>query len=302
MFKKILLVTGLVVIIGLLIFGAVNRTLAKNENESLGQGSNGRSNEAWSVSGATSEDENQGRRGGKGGQGGNSQNGQGELADLPPAQPGELSAAEAEALLYMREEEKLAHDVYVTLYEQWGLNTFQNIASSEQAHTDAVKALLDRYGLDDPASAQVGVFTNPDLQVLYDQLIARGGQSLAEAIKTGGAIEEIDILDLEERLAQTDNADIQQVFNSLLNGSKNHLRAFASVLQVRTGETYQPQYLSAEAYQSILGGANAGNSRGGNSQGGNTGGGNGRGGQGGQQGGGGRGQGGQGRGGSRAQP
>jgi len=260
MFKKILLVTGLVAIIGLLIFGAVNRTLAKNENESIGLGSTGRSNEAWSVSGATSEDENQGRRGGKGGQGGNTQNGQGELADLPPAQPGELSAAEAEALLYMREEEKLAHDVYVTLYEQWGLNTFQNIATSEQAHTEAVKALLDRYGLDDPAPAQLGVFTNPDLQALYDQLIASGGQSLAEAIKIGGAIEEIDILDLEERLAQTDNADIQHVFNNLLNGSKNHLRAFTSVLQVQTGETYQPQYLSAEAYQSILGGTTAGNS------------------------------------------
>ena len=294
MFKKILLTTGLVAIIGLLIFGAVNRTLAKNENESLGLGSNGRSNEAWSVSGATSEDENQGRRGGKSGQGSSTQNGQGELANLPPAQPGELSAVDAEALLYMREEEKLAHDVYVTLYDRWGLNTYQNIASSEQAHTDAVKALLDRYGLDDPASAQVGVFTNPDLQALYDQLIARGSQSLAEAIKVGGAIEEIDILDLEERLAQTDNADIQQVFNNLLNGSKNHLRAFASVLQAQTGETYQPQYLSPEAYQAILGGTNAGSGRGGN-----TGSGNGRGGQGGQQGGGGRGQG---RGGSGAQP
>jgi hypothetical protein len=292
MYKKIFLVTGLVAIIGPLIFGAVNRTLAKNDNETLGLGGNGRSSETWSVSGATSEDENQGRRGGKGSQGGNAQNGQGELADLPLAQPGELSAAEAEALLYMREEEKLAHDVYVTLYDQWGVNTFQNIATSEQAHTDAIKALLDRYGLDDPASSQIGVFTNSDLQALYDQLVARGSQSMAEALKVGAAIEEIDILDLEKRLAQTDNADIQQVFNNLLNGSKNHLRAFASTFQAQTGETYQPQYLSAEAYQAILGGTSGGNNWNGNN----------RGGQGGQGRAGGRGQGGQGRGSSGAQP
>lgn len=32
-----------------------------------------------------------------------------------------ISTAEADALLYMREEEKLAHDVYVTLYAERGL-------------------------------------------------------------------------------------------------------------------------------------------------------------------------------------
>ena len=265
MYKKILLVIALVALIGVLIFGAVNRTLANNNAESLSQGRNGRSSEAWSTTGDSSPEENRGRGGGKGSQGsGNAQGDQGELANFPPAQPGELSAAEIEALSYMREEEKLAHDVYVTLYELWGVNTFQNIANSEQAHTDAVKALLDRYGLGDPAVTQIGVFTNPDLQALYTELVARGGQSLAEALAVGAAIEEIDILDLEKRLAQTDNADIQQIFNNLLNGSKNHLRAFTSAFLAQTGETYQPQYMSAEVYQAILGGiSGAGNSRGG---------------------------------------
>jgi len=286
MFKKIALVTGLVVLIGALIFGAVNRTLAKNDSNESAQGSSGRSSETWANTDATSPEEGP-RGGGRGGQGGgNAQGGQSGQSNLPPASSDDLSAEEAEALLFMREEEKLAHDVYVTFYEKWSVPTFQNIASSEQAHTDSVKVLLDRYGLDDPAAAQVGVFTNPELQALYTELVARGSQSLSEALKAGAAIEEIDILDLEERLAQTDNADIQQVFNNLLRGSYNHLRAFASALQSQTGETYQPQYLSAEAYQTILSGrTGGGNSRGG--QGGQRGGG----GQGGQRGGGGGGQG-----------
>ncbi len=64
-----------------------------------------------------------------------------------------LTEAEVEGLLYMREEEKLAHDVYVTLYGIWGTPVFQNIANSEQTHTEAVKNLLDIYGLEDPPSA-----------------------------------------------------------------------------------------------------------------------------------------------------
>jgi hypothetical protein len=152
----------------------------------------------------------------------------------------------------MREEEKLAHDVYVTFYAQWSLPIFQNISQSEQIHTDAIKTLLDRYGLTDPASSEIGVFTNPDLQVLYSNFIARGIQSLAEALKVGAAIEEIDILDLQTHLSETDNADIQQIFNNLLNGSYNHLRAFVSTLNTQTGEIYQPQYLSTEAYETII--------------------------------------------------
>ncbi|MBN2547683.1 MAG: DUF2202 domain-containing protein [Anaerolineales bacterium] len=288
MLKKILLVAALVIVIGALVVGAVNRTQAKSTTELSGQtghvenevlpglaqqiepeeiqaheeGGYGRgAGELDLVQPSTAE--GAGRQGGGGqGRGAQTNGRQGEGAGQTLAASGDLSAAETEALLFMREEEKLAHDVYLTLYEQWGLAIFQNIASSEQEHTDTVKSLLERYGLQDPASTQVGVFSNPELQSLYDKLVAQGSQSLAEALKVGAAIEEIDILDLEERLAVTDNADLQQVFNNLLNGSYNHLRSFVSTLQSQTGETYQPQYLSPEAYQAILAGTTGAGGRG----------------------------------------
>jgi hypothetical protein len=264
MLKKILVATALVAVIGALVFGAVNRTLAKNASEGVGQSGNGRGNGQTSSSSQPSGGVyNQGNRGQ-----GQVRNGAGEITNLPAATPGELSADESAALLYMREEEKLAHDVYVTMYAQWSLPIFQNISQSEQTHTEAVKALLNRYGLDDPAASQTGIFTDPVLQSLYNDLIARGSQSLVDALKVGAAIEEIDILDLQSYLAQTDNADIQQVFNNLMNGSYNHLRAFISTLYTQTSETYQPQYLSADAYQAII---NAGTEAGGNGGGGGQG-------------------------------
>ena len=163
-----------------------------------------------------------------------------------------LSEDEVNNLLFMREEEKLAHDVYQTLYEQWGLPIFRNIASSELTHTTAVMTLLVRYDLPDPAQDNaLGVFTNSDLQALYDQLVAQGSQSLIAALQVGATIEDLDIVDLQTAIGQTDNADIILVYENLMKGSRNHLRSFVGQLQKRNGD-YQPQYLDRAAYDAII--------------------------------------------------
>jgi hypothetical protein len=236
MIKKIIIVVVLVAAVGLLVFGAVNRTLARAGDGATSMGGSG-----------YNQKENGQGRGDQGWSGSKS----GTL-NLLPAVSGDLDANETAALLYMREEEKLAHDVYLTFSAQWDSPIFQNISQSEQTHTDAIKVLIDRYKLTDPASNTIGMFTNPDLQTLYEALVTRGRQSLSEALKVGAAIEEIDILDLEKYLSQTDNADIQQVFTNLKYGSYNHLSAFTATLYRQTGEIYQPRYLSLEAYQAIV--------------------------------------------------
>ena len=145
---------------------------------------------------------------------------------------GQLTQAEIDGLLYMREEEKLARDSYWTLYDQWHLSIFSKIANSEVMHMSKIKGLLDQYGLPDPAAGKaVGEFSNPILQQLYDDLMVQGRQSSTEALKVGVAIEEVDIRDLQNYLAQTNKPDIINVYGSLLNGSYCHLRAFNSQLR-----------------------------------------------------------------------
>jgi hypothetical protein len=186
------------------------------------------------------------------------------LASSNAAAADGLSAEEAEGILYMREEEKLARDVYLMLYEQWDLPVFQNIANSEQAHMDAIKTLIDRYGLNDPAAGnEIGEFNDPALQSLYDELTASGGESLAATLKVGAAIEEIDVIDLEEYIAQTDEADIVRVYENLMRGSRNHLRAFASTLERQEGESYRPQYIDEETYDEIIDASERGGNGGG---------------------------------------
>jgi hypothetical protein len=133
-------------------------------------------------------------------------------------------------LLYLIEEEKLAHDVYTVLGETWGGNTFTNILASETSHQDQVLTLLNTYGLTDPRSTEIGVFTNPELQALYDQLIAQGMTSQIEAYKVGVLIEEKDIADLNTAIDSTTDTTIIATLETLLSGSENHLAAFSKKL------------------------------------------------------------------------
>ena len=176
-------------------------------------------------------------------------NGEDLIESIPES---ELSEAEIEGLILMREEEKLARDVYLTLGETWELEIFFNIAESEQTHTDAIKDLLDRYGIEDPVKDDgVGVFTSPVLAELYEALVTQGEKSLVDALIVGATVEDLDINDLSELLEETDNADIIVVYENLSKGSRNHLRAFVSQIESRDGE-YSPQYISQEIYDQIL--------------------------------------------------
>jgi hypothetical protein len=161
--------------------------------------------------------------------------------------------AEQDSLAFMREEEKLAHDVYALMDAHWtSTRVFGNIANSEATHTEAVRQLLLRYRLSDSAATSAaGSFQNASLQGLYTQLAASGAVSLIDGLKVGAAIEEIDMLDINTALLGIDNQDIRLVYDNLLKGSRNHLRSFVSNL-LNQGVSYVPQYMDPAAYAAII--------------------------------------------------
>jgi hypothetical protein len=162
-----------------------------------------------------------------------------------------LNSIERDGLLYMVEEEKLAGDAYQTLDNMWNLRVFNNIGEAERTHEAAVMVLIKRYDLDDPTVKEVGKFSNATLQKTYNELMIKGKTSLKDALEAGAEIEEIDILDLEKHIAQTDKADIRLVYENLMKGSENHLQAFVSNLY-RHGYAFTPTYVSQEEYDNII--------------------------------------------------
>lgn len=162
-----------------------------------------------------------------------------------------LSSGEEAGILLMREEEKMAHDVYVILAQTSDLPIFDNIAASETSHYNAIGYLITNYKLTDPSTGVEGTFTNTELAALYQKLVAAGKVSITEALNTGALIEETDIADLEKLMATTTNSLLLQVYGNLLRGSRNHLRSFVSTLSTYQ-ITYTPEVLSTEAYNAII--------------------------------------------------
>jgi len=164
-----------------------------------------------------------------------------------------LSTDEVADLKFMREEEKLARDSYLVLGEEWSLVIYSNIAESEQQHMDAVRKLLDKYGIADPVEEEgvLGGFVDQELQELYEFLIHWGEQSLMDGLYVGAAIEETDIEDIQHAIERATHDDIIATYESLMCGSRNHLRAFVQQIEMR-GKAYQPIILTKEELAAIV--------------------------------------------------
>ncbi|WP_338733517.1 DUF2202 domain-containing protein [Mangrovimonas cancribranchiae] len=164
-----------------------------------------------------------------------------------------LTETDKDALLFMLEEEKLARDTYVYLNNEWSISQFDNIKDSEQMHMNAVENLLTQYNVA-YTILPMGEFEDEILQDLYNQFIIDGTISQANALQIGATIEDLDIVDLEDYINATSNTNLIRVFEKLQCGSRNHLRSFVSVIE-NAGDTYTPQYLSQEDYNSIIAGS-----------------------------------------------
>lgn len=164
-----------------------------------------------------------------------------------------LTEQEKADLLFLREEEKMAFDIYTYAFQLYGLQIFNNISNSEQRHMNSVLNLLDSYGIPDPVGDHVaGEFSNPEIQSLYDELATRVDTSATEALKAGATIEDVDIYDIQRFLSNTNKSDLTVVYNNLACGSKNHLRSFVGLL----GGDYTPQYISQSEYDAIISDSN----------------------------------------------
>lgn len=179
------------------------------------------------------------------------------LLATPHEQKSDLTVSD---LLFMQQEEKLARDTYQFLYEKWGKQVFINITQSEQTHMEAVEVLLSAYQVDRSRYSETAFeYQDASLAALSTDLRAQGSRSLEDALRVGALIEEIDIVDLNTRIARTTDPAIITTYENLKRGSRNHLRAFTKNLS-QLGITYSPTRISASEYQEII---NTGIERGG---------------------------------------
>ena len=164
--------------------------------------------------------------------------------------PDSVISNDQTGLILMREEEKMARDVYAFFYEKFKYRIFGNITKSENRHFDAILSLLNYFLITDPSTNTAGTFSNANLQNLYNKFTTEA-LTVDDALKTGAFIEEYDIADLKKLISETTNSDIKTVYSNLLRGSGFHLKAFTSLLAAR-GIVYQPTILTTSEFNAIV--------------------------------------------------
>ena len=179
-----------------------------------------------------------------------------------------LQPEEISDLQYLRDEEKLARDVYLYFYETYQKPVFSNISSAEQQHMDAVKTLLDRYGIPDPIKGLgQGEFAFQEHRDLYTALTefpedtVHFSDPLQGALYVGATIEDLDIHDIKamyERAAAANHLDLLYVYENLMKGSRNHLRSYGGLLATLygydyvTGDRYFGEFLPRDEILAII--------------------------------------------------
>ena len=165
----------------------------------------------------------------------------------------DLTQDAKDTLSFMGNEERLAHDLYLELYNYHVENgngeviQLTNIATgSETTHIQTVQSLIKKYDLntsdftnidlpelgykDTPVDAMVmGTYDIQEIQDLHDTLLAYGQASTQAALEVGCMVEVTDIDDLLvdiESAKASGASDVTTAFEFLRDGSYSHYWSF----------------------------------------------------------------------------
>jgi hypothetical protein len=162
----------------------------------------------------------------------------------------DISVIEETGLLKAWQDQKLSRDLYQSFNEAWSSPIYANMLNDAQHHMDFVHILLGKFGIPVPQDF-AGIFPDQETQNLFDLMLNAENGSAVEALRMGAATEDMIIDELQTLLPQTDNFEIQIIYQNLLKSARNHLRLFVNELS-QAGINYDPQYISGDDFIAII--------------------------------------------------
>lgn len=162
-----------------------------------------------------------------------------------------LTADEIEFLFAMREDEKVAIDLYTAFATQYPTATqFSRIAAAEATHIAVAETVLGYYEVTYPALGAAGVFADAERQAQYQELLAKA-TTLQAAFEAMATLEEENIAAYKAVEANITNANLKLIVSNMIKASSNHLKAAVRQLTA-LGVTYTPAYLDQATFYNII--------------------------------------------------
>ncbi len=102
-----------------------------------------------------------------------------------------------------------------------------------------------------PTNNNVNDVVKQGLVSLFDNLLTQGKLSALEALYVGAAIEEVDMLDLQQAIDSAENDHLRSMYENLLSGSRNHLRTYIRQIE-QQGNVYEALFLSQDEIDAVM--------------------------------------------------
>lgn len=139
---------------------------------------------------------------------------------------GSLTVSQRTELLRLAEDEKLAHDLYTAFAQAYDLPVFENLAVAEANHLQALRTLMDRYGVTDPTAGKAaGVFASATVQAAYDQLRVQGKASRQAALEAARTVERNAIASYGDAVIGLNAPAAERAYANLQVAENRHLAA-----------------------------------------------------------------------------
>lgn len=164
----------------------------------------------------------------------------------------QLKSKEA-VIMYLIEQEKLAHDFYRSLDTMWVTDIFNRMANEEFEHVGKLSAVAAELMISVPNHFNKypsGQFSDSKLRHLYAELMMAANFSLEDAYRTSANLEERKIYDLKMALKEP-NFELENLtYKALLIGSEDNFKAFIRALS-EMKSSYSPILLTPSEFEAL---------------------------------------------------
>ncbi|MEO8513275.1 MAG: DUF2202 domain-containing protein [Ignavibacteria bacterium] len=153
--------------------------------------------------------------------------------------------------LKLYQEEKMAYDLYGEFYERWSLSVFSKVQQREAKHVWCVERIMDNYGFKYKSNTKAGLYSDKEIQKIYDELSVNGCISDLAALEAAAFIKEKYIYELRESIRYQEDEYIVKVIFLMESAAQSHLRAFVNSIRL-SGSDYNPVFLSEDEFSHIM--------------------------------------------------
>lgn len=166
---------------------------------------------------------------------------------------GQQLKSKESVILYLVEQEKLAHDFYRSLDTMWVTDIFNRVANEEYVHVGKLSAVAAELMISVPNHFNeypMGQFIDSKLRHLYTELMIAANFSLEDAYRTCANLEERKMVDLKMALKEP-NFELENLtYKALLIGSEDNFKAFIRALnEMNSG--YTPILMSPSEFEAL---------------------------------------------------